>query len=86
MDIAPAYSGTASGLMNSGSALAAIVSPLVFGIIIDRTHDWSLPFGGSIALLACGAILSFWMRPEKPLELPAPQARETPLPAKAAGT
>ena len=29
MDIAPKYSGTAAGLMNTGSALAAIVSPLV---------------------------------------------------------
>src|SRR5205814_4539247 len=70
MDIAPAYSGTASGIMNSGSALAAIISPLVFGIIIDKTHNWSLPFWGSIALLAFGAVLSFWMHPEKPLELP----------------
>jgi MFS family permease len=74
MDIAPVYSGTASGLMNSGSALAAIVSPLVFGIIIDRTHNWSLPFIGSIGLLAFGAILSFWMHPEKRLELAAPDA------------
>ncbi len=31
MDIAPKYSGTAAGLMNSGSAFAAIVSPLVAG-------------------------------------------------------
>src|ERR1700744_4925253 len=31
MDIAPKYSGTASGLMNTGSAFAAIVSPLVAG-------------------------------------------------------
>ena len=29
MDIAPRYSGTASGLMNSGSALAAIISPVI---------------------------------------------------------
>jgi len=86
MDIAPAYSGTASGLMNSGSALAAIVSPLVFGIIIDRTHNWSLPFVGSIGLLAFGAILSFWMRPEKPLELPARHDDAKPAPATAAGT
>lgn len=68
MDIAPAYSGTASGLMNSGSALAAIVSPLAFGIIIDKTGNWTLPFVGSIALLAFGAFLSFFMRPEKTLQ------------------
>ncbi|HZR09927.1 MAG TPA: MFS transporter [Myxococcales bacterium] len=72
MDIAPAYSGTASGLMNSGSALAAIVSPLAFGMIIDRTGNWTLPFVGSIALLGFGAVLSFFMRPEKTLTVPPP--------------
>ena len=84
MDIAPAYSGTASGLMNSGSALAAIVSPLAFGLIIDKTGNWTLPFVGSIALLAFGAFLSFFMRPEKTLVVadthPAP-----PLGATATG-
>src|SRR5262249_33912387 len=33
MDIAPKYSGTASGLMNTGSAAAAIFSPIAFGKI-----------------------------------------------------
>lgn len=71
MDIAPLFSGTASGLMNSGSALAAIVSPLAFGFIIDKTGNWTLPFVGSIALLGFGAVLSFFMRPENTLEVPA---------------
>ena len=65
MDIAPAHSGTASGLMNSGSALAAILSPLVFGIIIDRTGNWSLPFYGTMALLAVGTVAAFFMRPDR---------------------
>jgi cyanate permease len=78
MDIAPAYSGTASGIMNSGSALAAIISPLVFGIIIDKTHNWSLPFWGSIALLAFGAVCSFFMHPERPLVVEKP-GDETPV-------
>ena len=65
MDIAPQYSGTAAGLMNTGSALAAIVSPLVFGYVIDRTGNWELPFVGSICLLAAGAALAFTMRPDK---------------------
>jgi len=42
MDIAPQYSGTASGLMNTGSAVAAIVSPLAFGYIVDVTGNWHL--------------------------------------------
>ncbi len=67
MDIAPRFSGSASGLMNSGSALAAIISPLVFGYVIDKTGDWELPFIGSIGLLLFGSILAFWMKPEERL-------------------
>ncbi|HEX7838532.1 MAG TPA: MFS transporter [Kofleriaceae bacterium] len=65
MDIAPQYSGTASGLMNTGSAVAAIVSPLAFGIVVDVTGDWHLPFIGSIGLLFVGTALSFTMRPDR---------------------
>jgi MFS family permease len=65
MDIAPQHSGTASGLMNTGSALAAIISPPVFGYIVDRTGDWHLPFVGSIVLLVIGTGLSFTMRPDR---------------------
>ena len=48
MDIAPNFSGFASGFMNSGSALAAIISPVLAGKIIDATGNWELPFYGSI--------------------------------------
>jgi len=65
MDIAPKYSGTASGIMNTGSALAAIVSPVVGGWIIDITGNWDWPFIGSMALMLVGAILAFTMRPEE---------------------
>ena len=68
MDIAPQYSGTASGFMNTGSALAAVLSPLAFGFIIDATGNWNLPFAGSIVLLLVGAALSFTMHPEQPFE------------------
>ncbi len=39
MDIAPEYSGTASGMMNTGSALAAIISPVVGGLLIDQLRQ-----------------------------------------------
>jgi MFS family permease len=68
MDIAPRYSGTASGFMNTGSALAAVLSPLAFGFIIDATGNWNLPFVGSMGLLLAGAALASTMRPEKPFE------------------
>jgi ACS family glucarate transporter-like MFS transporter len=64
MDIAPDFAGSASGLMNIGSPLAAIISPLVFGYIIDKSGSWVLPFAGSIAVLLFGSIVAFWMKPE----------------------
>lgn len=70
MDITPKYVGMASGLMNAGSAVAGIISPIIFGIIIDKTGNWSLPFYGSIGLLVLGIILTFFMRPDKPLIVP----------------
>jgi ACS family glucarate transporter-like MFS transporter len=68
MDIAPENSGTASGIMNTGSALAAIISPVVGGFLIDKTGDWQLPFLGSIVLMLVGMALAFTMRPGKRLE------------------
>ncbi|MCC0806215.1 MFS transporter [Methylobacterium sp. W2] len=68
MDIAPKYSGTAAGLMNTGSAVAAIISPIVFGMIVDMTGSWTLPFVGSIGLCLLGAGLAFTMHPERPFE------------------
>jgi len=64
MDIAPQFSGSASGLMNTGSALAGIISPLVAGYIIDKQVAGTA-FIGSIGLLLVGAILAFWMKPKK---------------------
>jgi MFS family permease len=71
MDIAPRYSGFASGFMNSGSALAAIVSPLIGGYIVDTTGKWEMTFVAGIALLLLGAVLAFWMKPDEELEDPA---------------
>jgi sugar phosphate permease len=71
MDVAPKFSGSASGLMNTGSALAAILSPLVFGYVIDKTGNWELPFVGSIGLLFIGSILAFWMKPDRELDAAA---------------
>ncbi len=68
MDIAPKHAGTAAGIMNTGSAIAAIASPWAFGIIIDATGNWNLPFAGSILLLLVGAALAFRMRPEVSIE------------------
>lgn len=64
MDIAPEHSGTASGMMNTGSALAAIISPVLSGYLIDVTGNWELPFVGSMVLMGIGVILAFRLQPE----------------------
>jgi MFS family permease len=69
MDIAHKLSGTASGMMNTGSALAAIISPVVSGYIIDVTGNWEWPFLGSMILMLIGMALTFRMRPRESLEL-----------------
>lgn len=65
MDIAPRYSGTASGIMNMGSAGAAIASPLVAGWVIDMTGNWYLPFLMLMGVLFIGGVSAFFMRPEE---------------------
>jgi MFS family permease len=66
MDIAPQYSGTASGMMNFGFGVAGLVSPSSFGYLVDRTGSWVIPLIGSIVLLLAGAALASRLRPDRP--------------------
>ncbi|HEX3397934.1 MAG TPA: MFS transporter [Steroidobacteraceae bacterium] len=65
MDISVDHSGTASGIMNIGSAAAAIISPVVAGYLIDVSGNWQLPFVGSMILMGLGLVLSLRMHPER---------------------
>ena len=66
MDMAPCHAGSASGMMNFGSAFAGIISPVFFGYMVDLTGTWTIPFAASIALLLTGAGLTFFLRPDQP--------------------
>jgi sugar phosphate permease len=68
IDIAPDYAGTSSALMNAAGAVAGILSPVMFGFILDRTGSWTMPFAASMALLVLGAVTAFWIRPDRQLE------------------
>jgi cyanate permease len=48
-----------------------VVSPVAFGLITDMTGSYRLPFVMSIALLLVGIALSFWIRPDRPLQASA---------------
>jgi len=66
MDITREYAGIAGGMMNFGFGLAGIISPVVFGLVIDKTGNWDIPFGCSVAICAIGAVLTVFMHPERP--------------------
>ena len=66
MDVAPEWSGTASGMMNTGFGLAGIASPALFGLLVDTT-GWQWPFAASIVLLAAAAVVAAVMKPRRVL-------------------
>jgi MFS family permease len=55
-------------MMNTGSALAAITSPVVSGYLIDRYGNWQLPFLVTMILMALAVFLAFRMQPEQRFE------------------
>jgi len=65
IDIAPSYASFASGIMSTAAGLAAVISPVAFGMISDFTGSYRLAFLSSIALLAGGIGFSFAMRPDR---------------------
>jgi MFS family permease len=77
MDIAPRYSGSASGMMNFGFGVAGLISPFVFGYLVDLTGSWTLPFACSVGLLLLGAGLAFRMHPDRPFQ---PSIADVPAP------
>jgi sugar phosphate permease len=62
------YSGTVSGIMNTGFGIAGMVSPIAFGMIVDRTGSWLYPFMVGTALLALGAITILIVNPTKEIK------------------
>jgi sugar phosphate permease len=78
LDIAGEYSGTAGGLMNTGFGVAGMLSPVVFGFVIERTGNYQLPFYISAALLLVGAVASCAIDPNRKVALAAPPALDLP--------
>lgn len=75
LDIAGKFAGTAGGMMNTGFGVAGMISPVVFGYLIQRTGSYEIPFLISAALLAIAAVCSFWIDPTNKIqEEPASRA------------
>ncbi|WP_414439694.1 MFS transporter [Burkholderia sp. 22PA0106] len=79
MDVAPQHAGTASGMLNTGAAFATIVSPVVFGAVIDRTGNWNLPFAGSLLFLLIGTLMTLKIHPDRTIDVEPDAASEGKL-------
>jgi sugar phosphate permease len=65
MDVGGDYSGTVSGVMNMAGSLAASISPIVFGFLIQKGF-WITPFFISAGVLLTGSLIwAFFIDPEK---------------------
>ena len=71
MDISQEYAGLGSAYIIMGVAIAGIVSPIVFGWLIDLTGNWNIPFATGVVILLVGAAVVGVLRPDLPLVIPA---------------
>lgn len=79
LDIAGEYAGTAGGMMNTGFGVAGMISPVVFGFLVQTTGSYEVPFGVSALLLAIGVVASLFIDPTRRLGDPpaAPKVMPT---------
>jgi sugar phosphate permease len=65
MDVGGEYSGTVSGVMNMAGSLAASLSPIIFGALVQRGF-WITPFFITAGVLLAGALIwAFLIDPER---------------------
>ena len=70
MDVGGEFSGTVSGVMNMAGSLAASLSPIIFGSLVQRGM-WVTPFFISAGVLSTGALIwAFLIDPEKSVVAP----------------
>jgi sugar phosphate permease len=65
MDVGGEFSGTVSGVMNMAGSLAASLSPIIFGALVQRGF-WITPFVITAGVLLAGALIwAFLIDPER---------------------
>jgi len=65
IDVGEERAGTVSATMNMFGNLGGAVSPLVFGVLVDWTGHWSLPFIIASALVVVAALCWLKIDPER---------------------
>lgn len=80
LDIAGPYAGTAGGMMNTGFGVAGMISPVVFGVLIQSTGSYEIPFWISALLLMIGAVGSLFIDPTRKVSEPSSHELEGAAP------
>lgn len=65
IDVGEEYAGTVSAMMNMFGNLGGAISPLLFGIIVDLTGRWEIPFAIATGLIVVGGITWLKIDPER---------------------
>lgn len=55
MDMGGSYAATSAGWMNTWANVGGVISPIVFGALVQETGSWTLPFLVASALMLIGA-------------------------------
>lgn len=65
IDVGHEHAGTVSGVMNMMGNLGGALSPFLFGVLVDWTGYWELPFLIASVLIGVAALLWIWIDPER---------------------
>ena len=64
MDMGGTYASTAAGWMNTWANVGGVISPLVFGALVQITGSWTLPFLVACVLMLIGAAAVWLIDPD----------------------
>lgn len=65
IDVGHEHAGTVSAVMNMMGNLGGALSPFLFGVLVDWTGHWELPFLIASVLIVVAALLWLWIDPER---------------------
>lgn len=68
MDMGGKYSGATAAWMNTWANVGGLVSPVVFGVLVQNFHSWIIPFGVAGAVMFVGAVLVWLIDPSSKLD------------------
>jgi MFS family permease len=64
MDMGGTYAATSAGWMNTWANVGGVISPIVFGALVQLTGSWTLPFLVASALMLVGAAAVWLIDPD----------------------